>query len=598
MTTSPKADGPRAWLLALAVAVLAAWNVREVVDFDFVAFDDDINIYFNARLGPPNRETLAWMWTDTVQMRRYVPLGWLVFSVGYWFSGLSPEGYHTLGVVFHALNAMLVCVVLMRVLARYASHVEPTWRNGVAAAMALLWAWHPMRAETVGWCSGLLYGLSGSFALASVLTYLRAVGSEQRGRWVGATLLLFILSLLTYPLGLGLVGVFVAIDIAEWWRRSGQAGPESSIPWRRWAVEKIVLVIPAVVCAALVWMAATNAHGMWTRPATVADGQAWSRGLRGVAAAGYFLWRPLWPTHLSPSFTEFLRVGPSVIGSWLALAGVAVGLALARPTWRVIGAALLVAYLALLAPLLGWTERFYHPSDRYSYFAMMVLLAAGALGLALIPKRARVVAFATALVLAGIWSVMQRGQLKIWRDTDTLMQRLVETAKADGVRASHHWWWVEYHLRGGRLERAREVLTQAQRYEAPAVLERAATALREAEANPADRRAPRFAKAHQTWAMDFAREGRPIEAEEHFRAARRTAPHFRETAFNLALFLQHQGRVVEAVELYSFHIARAPAEEISNDARKFLLTRLAATFRASGETRWAVAVERERERIK
>src|SRR4051812_19563619 len=151
-----------AFLCGVLIALAAAWNCREVPGFDFLAWDDDINIVFNPHLGPPTTQNVAWMLTDASYMRRYVPVGWLGFSAIYSVSGLSPDGYHVVNVGLHALNAALLYLVLWRLVARFCPATPTSGRTASATIGALLWALHPLRAETVGWASGLLYGLSGA----------------------------------------------------------------------------------------------------------------------------------------------------------------------------------------------------------------------------------------------------------------------------------------------------------------------------------------------------------------------------------------------------------------------------------------------------
>src|ERR1044072_4825885 len=78
-----------AFLLVLVVAVFSG-----VIDFDFVVFDDDINLIFNPHLGDLNAKAWQWVWTDTSYMNRYLPLGWLAFFGVFAAGGLEPSCYH------------------------------------------------------------------------------------------------------------------------------------------------------------------------------------------------------------------------------------------------------------------------------------------------------------------------------------------------------------------------------------------------------------------------------------------------------------------------------------------------------------------------
>ena len=113
------------------------------------------------------------------------PLLKLTYALGLWAHGPSPLGFRVLNVALHAASAVLVFVLLERWLAgRKAEALEDV---GTAAfAGALLWALHPLAAETVTYVSGRSMGLStllvlGAFALVArdePPTFARAAGAS------------------------------------------------------------------------------------------------------------------------------------------------------------------------------------------------------------------------------------------------------------------------------------------------------------------------------------------------------------------------------------------------------------------------------------
>lgn len=577
---TPASRGPRPGLLALLVAVAALYVAHPVVGYDFVAFDDDINIVSNPHLGPPSGGTLAWMWTDVAQMRRYVPVGWMAFSTGYALTGLSAEGYHMLGIGLHALNALLVFAVLRRLLGRCVGGVSAGRRDGTACLAALLWACHPMRAETIGWCSGLLYATSGAFALGSVWAYLRGGDSPMRARWVALAWGLFALSLLAYPMSMGLVGVFIAIDLAD-----GRLRGERS---RRLLVEKGLLAIPAVASALIAWVAAKQASTLWPQVLTWGDDQFLYRVGRGFAAAGYYLWHPWWPVGLTPTPSLLLPGGGGLVVSGVVLiVAIAVVLLWRRVRWAC--ALLLLAHLALLAPLLGWTEELYFPSDRYGYLAGVVLLAGLALGSTRLPAR---LAGALGALVIGVLTALQHEQLKIWRDTPALMARVTDQTDNALAKSFYTRWWVNFHTQRGEWDHARDVVALAESRGPAGVAAEVRQAFQESESQRVPGQASGAARAHHRLALDFAQQGRAIEAENHFRAALRVTPQFGQAAFNFALFLIRSGRLDEAVAVYSFHVAPVPLADVPTDARRHILGIFRDRHQAAGDTARAALFER------
>src|SRR5262245_10225442 len=104
------------WLFAILVG-LTTWAVFSGVRHaDFLIWDDDINITENSHVQGLDASRLSWMFSDVSQAMRYKPLSWLAWAVIYTFCGLAPAGYHLMNLVLHALNAMLVLLVIERLL--------------------------------------------------------------------------------------------------------------------------------------------------------------------------------------------------------------------------------------------------------------------------------------------------------------------------------------------------------------------------------------------------------------------------------------------------------------------------------------------------
>src|SRR5439155_1216958 len=93
----------------------------------------------------------------------YRPLRTLDFAVDRALFGLSPFGWHLASVLLHAANAVLVWLLILRLLAppkaaspplRPGRHADPRRAPLLAAAAgAVLFAVHPVTAESVAWVS-------------------------------------------------------------------------------------------------------------------------------------------------------------------------------------------------------------------------------------------------------------------------------------------------------------------------------------------------------------------------------------------------------------------------------------------------------------
>jgi 4-amino-4-deoxy-L-arabinose transferase-like glycosyltransferase len=110
--------------------------------------------------------------------------------------------------LWHALNALLAFAALRRL-------TGALWLSALAAA---LFAWHPLRVESVAWVAERKDVLSGAFALAALSAYAgyalqRNAGQRAIG-WYLATLALFAGGLMSKPM---LVTLPLGLLVLDFW---------------------------------------------------------------------------------------------------------------------------------------------------------------------------------------------------------------------------------------------------------------------------------------------------------------------------------------------------------------------------------------------
>lgn len=575
------------WLLAILLAVAAAWNVSAVVDFDFVAMDDDINIYVNPNLGPPTPTTLHWMFTDATYMRRYIPLGWLTFSLVYTFSGLSPFGYHLANLALHVVNTLLLFAVLLRTLRRWGRHTDESWLVACAALAAGLWALHPFRAETIGWSSGLLYGPAGAAALLSVWCYLHALESRHdprsRLRWLLLTAFTYLLSLLVYPIALGLLGLFVVMDWADWHYApaTAPASPPPTFNLRRYLAEKLLLALPGMVVLAVTVLASVNSRSFWEKPATLDEFGWLPRAAQAAYAWAAYLWHRWWPVDLTPAPTRLLDFKPSEPIFWLsALALFAITIALcARRKWRRGPLALWLGFFVLIAPMLGFMERPYFPTDRYDYLPGMIVSTGFALLLLRMSARWRSLAAFVSLAGLGLFAWCQHTQLPIWRNTDTLKQRTISASGSFGFRVMEYRGLALFHAHRGEKALALQALAECERACGPG-------RWLEGMRHDIDTAAS-SAALHTHLAIDFSRAGRSREAREHFQAALHLEPALASAGISYAVLCAIEDEPFDALHWYLQAVALSP-QDVPSASRRRVLPVLADAFARTGHPALAV----------
>lgn len=126
--------------LAPAAAVAAFWPTLGVPHLRWL---DEPSIVFNQNLAF-GFEELKWMWTSSAA-GQWQPLTRLSLALDRALFGADPRGARAVNLALHALNAGLVFALARRLL-----RTREEDRDWAALAAALLWALHPLRAETLG----------------------------------------------------------------------------------------------------------------------------------------------------------------------------------------------------------------------------------------------------------------------------------------------------------------------------------------------------------------------------------------------------------------------------------------------------------------
>jgi protein O-mannosyl-transferase len=138
-------------------------------------------------------------WTSSEpreQRGYYRPLTTLSFALDYRASPANPFGFHLTNLLLHALNVLLLYVLLRRF------RVAPS----LAFGLVLLWGLHPRLTEAVAWIAGRTDVLATTFVLAALVVYR----PHRLARMVAATLLVFLAMLSREVAAAGVVALAIA----------------------------------------------------------------------------------------------------------------------------------------------------------------------------------------------------------------------------------------------------------------------------------------------------------------------------------------------------------------------------------------------------
>src|SRR5262245_4067562 len=256
------------WLAPMVIALVTFVAFYPSLRNGFVDFDDDQALLLNPRYRGLGWANLGWMFT-TLHMGHYQPLSWFTLGLDHLLWGMSPWGYHLTSLLLHVANGVLfyfVCLRLLRLAFPDASGPGERALRAASGVAALLFAIHPLRVESVAWVTERRDVLSALFFLATILCYLRRhTETAEPGtgwRWTALALSFYVLSLLSKAGGMLLPFVLVVLDVYPLRRlRGSPTGWWSGAARRAWW-EKCVYLVPAVVFAAVAFIAQQQSGAM------------------------------------------------------------------------------------------------------------------------------------------------------------------------------------------------------------------------------------------------------------------------------------------------------------------------------------------------
>jgi protein O-mannosyl-transferase len=148
-------------LLVLAVFVVFG----QTLNYEFVNYDDDDQVYEHPVIkNGLSVQGIVWVFTHSDD-GHWIPLNKISHMLDCQLYGLKPGGHHLTNVLLHAATAILLFLILQRMTAA-------AWRS---AFVAIVFAIHPLRVESVAWVSERKDILSGFFFMLTLWAYIRYV---------------------------------------------------------------------------------------------------------------------------------------------------------------------------------------------------------------------------------------------------------------------------------------------------------------------------------------------------------------------------------------------------------------------------------------
>jgi len=354
--------------LLLAVVTLALYN--PVNRHPFANYDDDRYVVNNPHVRQGlTADTFTWALTSTEQANWH-PLTWMSHALDCSLFRLNPSGHHFNGILFHAVNVILLFLLLM----------WATERLGPSLFVAALFALHPINVETVAWVAERKNVLCTMFFFLTLWAYGWYARKPHWKQYL-AVAALFAAGLASKPMVITLPFVLLLLD---YWplARVRHANVEASqtlpaFPWSRLALEKLPLLALSAA-SAVITMQAQQAGGAIRTTTEVSFG---ARIATAIWAYAMYLWKMVWPARLAPLYPH---PGDS-LAAWQVLVAAAVLVAITAVAWRLRARRYLLVgwlwFLGTLVPVIGLVQVGEAAmADRYAYIPLIGIFVMIAFG--------------------------------------------------------------------------------------------------------------------------------------------------------------------------------------------------------------------------
>jgi tetratricopeptide (TPR) repeat protein len=546
-------------LLLALITLLAYWPVTRN---GFVNYDDNDYVTENRIV----QNGLTWVgvkWALTTgHAGNWHPVTWLSHMLDCELFGLNAGAQHYVNILFHAANAVLLFLLLLRL-------TRELWPSLFVAA---LFAWHPLHVESVAWIAERKDLLSTFFALLTLLAYVKAVTSDRGqvtrtnstlsrftfhvSRFYWLALVFFTLGLMAKPMLVTLPFVMLLLD---YWPLQRMPDYQFRIPnLKRLTLEKWPFFLLTIISCVVTYLVQHHSEAV----VTLQQYPLHPRLANALIAYERYLGKTFWPSNLAvlyplpfnrPWLLAMAATAAAVLGviSWLV--------------WRMRRQCpcLLVGwlwFLGTLVPVIGLVQvGSAAMADRYTYFPLVGVFIAVAFGLRDLANRFQIpiaaVVTAAAMTLAGCL-VLTENQLRYWRDSESLFVHALAATAEDNLYARINYGtaldqkgrWAEALIQYRAVARVATNSVEAH-YNIGNLLDKMGqpkAALLELQ--KAVRLDPKLATAHDVLGAVLAKLGRLNEAMSQFAEAVRLDPAYPTAHFDLGKLLLKQGRDARAMD--------------------------------------------------
>ena len=487
----------------------------------FVNYDDPAYVTANwhVQQGLTSR-SLAWAFTSTEEANWH-PLAWISHMLDVQLFGLRPAGHHAQSVLWHAINVVLLFLLLTTV----------TGFVGRSALVAALFAVHPLNVESVAWVAERKTVVCTFFFLLALAAHGWYVKRPRVGRYL-LVALLFALALMAKPMAITLPLALLMVDFWPLQRFPGA-------PLSKLVLEKILLLALSAASAAIT-LYAQRAGG------AVGSTQLLPLAMRmknAIYSCLIYIEKTVWPSRLA----VFYPHPEGSLALWRVLGAAVVLITVTAVFWHFRERRYLLVgwfwFLGTLAPMIGIVQVGRQAwADRYTYLPLWGLFVIGVWLASEVAARislSRIAQVAIALAVLLGYAATAHIQIGYWRDSYSLFAHALQVTDANPI--------AEGNLGSALMEMQRPDLALPH-------LERAIQLM------------PTFSTAHYDLGTLLQRQNDLARAQQEYQLALRYGSDEREAAQthnNLGVLFNQLGRHDEALAEFTAAIALNPNEQNS-----------------------------------
>jgi protein O-mannosyl-transferase len=501
------------------------WGVfAQTLRYDFINYDDPRYVYENSKItGGVSFSGIAWAFTHIHSMNWH-PLTTISHMLDCQLYGLKAGWHHFTNVLLHSIATLLLFLALQQM----------TRAPSRSAFVAVVFAIHPLRVESVAWIAERKDVLSGVFFMLTLLAYAHYARAPSIRRYLlvaaacGFGLmskpmlvtLPFVLLLLDYwPLGRSSQRP-VARPVANAQEGRGHGALLATRSWVPLLVEKIPLIALAAASSVVTLIAQKGAVGYTEQLPVV------SRINNAAVTYVLYIWQMFWPAKLAVFYPHPENRLPlwQIILALVILVGITMGGIAVRKQrpYLLVG---WLWYIGMLVPVIGLVQVGWQGhADRYTYLpqiGLYIMISWTVADLAARWHRQREILITCAAIVITVLGWRAWVQTSYWRDSETLFRQALAVTANNDV-AENNLGIV--FLQQGKLDEAISLL-------------QAAVDLR-----------PDNSPAHENLAKALLQKGRIREALVHYRQLVELQPDNFEVHNIVGTVLVQQHRIREGVE--------------------------------------------------